>query len=73
VTDDERNRAIRAALDSQDDKLAAWLAKPVAEQTVMLDKIAYVRRAQGVLAARRMMEALGFPMIQTNYATRRKC
>jgi hypothetical protein len=60
---EERSRAVIAALEAQRDKLVAWLRKPAAERAADVEKVLHVTDTQGVVAGRRMMAALGLPTI----------
>lgn len=63
MTFDERARATVLALEAQRDKLMAWLAKPSAERQADAYKVQHTIEAHGIVAGRRMMEALGLPII----------
>jgi len=60
---DKRIKAAVATLEDQRDKLVTWFRKPLAERQADIEKVLQTIDTWGVVAGRRMMAALGLPII----------
>ena len=63
MTDDERAEAIVAHIAAHRTEWEAWNSRPKSERLADLDKIEATAKAQGAMAGREMMRALGMPLV----------